>query len=122
MMRKQVKKELRDVTRASALEEMARPRVARSANIAERDLDTTRIRERPSTSLPGMVAKIIPPQHTQPEKAQITVPVADHRHRDLLIENALTDENGDNAKLKKGAHVEVTVTDESQVRRTHEPS
>jgi hypothetical protein len=45
----------------------------------------------------------------QPEKAQIAVDGADHRHRDLRIENTLTDENGDDMKLKKGAHVEVTI-------------
>jgi hypothetical protein len=33
-------------------------------------------------------------------------------HRDLRIENTLTDENGDYVRLKKGAHVQVTVTAE----------
>jgi hypothetical protein len=33
----------------------------------------------------------------------------DRRYRDLRIENVLTDEHGDDVKLKKGAHVEVTV-------------
>ena len=61
--------------------------------------------------MPGTVDKIIPsPRPSQPEKAQIAVDVADHRYRDLRIENALTDENGDDVKLKKGARVEVTVT------------
>jgi tRNA nucleotidyltransferase (CCA-adding enzyme) len=65
--------------------------------------------------MPGTVNKIIPTQRpTQPEKAQIAVDGADHHHRDLHIENTLTDENGDDVKLKKGAHVEVTVTDESK--------
>jgi hypothetical protein len=89
--------------------------MARSAKIAELNLDTTRIPGQPSTTMPGTVNKIIPPQRpTQPEKAQIAVDGADHRHRDLRIENTLTDENGDDVKLKKGAHVEVTVTDESK--------
>jgi hypothetical protein len=39
---------------------------------------------------------------------------ADHRYRSLRIENALTNEHGDDVKLKKGAHVEVTVTAESK--------
>jgi hypothetical protein len=34
----------------------------------------------------------------------------DVHYRDLRIENTLTDEHGDEVKLKKGAHVEVTVT------------
>jgi len=48
----------------------------------------------------------------QPEKANIAVDGADHRHRDLRIENTLTDEHGDDVRLKKGTHVEVTVTSE----------
>ena len=34
----------------------------------------------------------------------------DDRYRDLRIENSLADGNGNEARLKKGAHVEVTVT------------
>jgi hypothetical protein len=87
--------------------------MARSARIAELNLDTARIRERPSTTLPGTVDKIIAsPAAGQPEKANIAVDGADHRHRDLLIENTLTDEHGDDVRLKKGAQVEVTVTAE----------
>jgi len=96
---------------------MAKPRIARSARITELNLDTTRIPEQPSTTMPGTVAKIIPPRPRQSEKAQITVDGADHRHRDLRIENTLTDEHGDDVKLKKGAHVEVTVTAEPKNRR-----
>ena len=61
----------------------------------------------------GTVHKIIPPlRPSQPEKAQIAVDGAHGPHRDLRIENTLLDENGDDVKLKKGAHVEVTVTSE----------
>jgi len=52
------------------------------------------------------------PHAGQPEKAQITVDEADHRYRDLRIENTLTDEHCNDVKLKKGAHVEVAVTAE----------
>ena len=45
------------------------------------------------------------------DKAQISIE-GDHGYRDLRIENSLTDEHGDEVKLKKGAHVEVTVTAE----------
>jgi hypothetical protein len=113
MRRKKGKKELGKATRASVKKEMTKPRMARSARIAELNLDTARIRDQPSATMPGTVDKIIPsPRRSQPEKAQIAVEGADRRHRDLRIENALTDEHGNDVKLKKGAHVEVTVTTE----------
>jgi len=100
-----------DATRASVTKEMAKPRIARSARIAELKLDTSRIPEQPSTTMPGIVDKIIPSLHTsQPEKAQIAVNLTDQRYRNLRIENTLTDEHGDDVKLKKGAHVDVTVS------------
>jgi hypothetical protein len=113
MRHKKRKKERGDATRASVKKEMAKPRIARSARITALDLDTTRIPEQPSTTMPGTVAKIIPsPRPSQPEKAQIAVKGAGPRHQDLRIENTLTDEHGDDVKLKKGARVEVTVTAE----------
>ena len=100
-------------TYASVKKEMAKPRMARSARITELNLDTARAREQPSTTVPGIVDKIIPSPHaSQPEKAQIAVDGADRPHRDFRIESTLTDEHGDNVKLKKGTHVEVTVTTE----------
>ncbi|MGC1687003.1 MAG: hypothetical protein WA734_15355 [Candidatus Acidiferrales bacterium] len=85
--------------------------MARSAKIAELNLDIERFSELPSITMPGTVDKIIQsPRPRQPEKAQIAVKGADPRYRDLRIENTLTDENGDDVRLKKGAHVEVTVT------------
>lgn len=110
---KKLKKKSANATRASVKKEMAKPRMARSARIAELNLDTARIREEPSTTMPGTVNKIIPSSGpSQPEKAQIAVDRTDHRHRDLRIENTLTDEHGDDVKLKKGAQVEVAVTAE----------
>ena len=65
---------------------MAKPRMAMSARIAELNLDTARSRERPSTTMPGTVNKIIvPPGGGQPEKANIAVEGADHQYRDLRI-------------------------------------
>src|ERR1700693_1752960 len=116
MLHKKAKKEPGNVTCASVKKEMAKPRMAKSARIAELNLDTARTPEQPSVTMPGTVDRIIPPTRpTQPEKAQITVGEADHRHRDLRIENTLTDEHGDDVKLKHGAHVEVTVKAESKV-------
>jgi hypothetical protein len=92
--------------------------MARSARIAELNLDTARIPEQPSVTMPGTVNKIISsPRPSQPEKIQITVDGPDHGHRDLRIENTLTDEHGDDVRLKKGAHVEVTVTAAKDVNR-----
>jgi hypothetical protein len=66
--------------------------------------------EKASTTLPGTVEKIIKPVLPGvPEKAQIAVEGADHLYKEIRIENKLTDENGDQVKLKSGAEVEVTV-------------
>lgn len=106
-------KEPGDAATAGVRKEMEKPRMARSAKIAETNLDTTRIPEQPSVSMPGTVDKIIPSPHpSQPDQAQIAVEGADRQKQDLRIENTLTDEHGDDVKLKKGAHVEVTITAE----------
>jgi len=90
--------------------------------ITELNLDTSRIPEQPSATVPGTVDKIIPSSRpSQPEKAQIAVNGPGRRKQDLRIENALTDEHGDDVRLKKGAHVEVTVTAE-QIAATKEDS
>jgi hypothetical protein len=110
MSHRKGKKEPRDATRASVKKEMAKPRMAKSARIAELKLDAARIPEQPSANMPGTVEKIIPsPRPGSPEKVQIAVDGAGQRYRNLRIENTLTDENGDDVRLKKGAHVEVTV-------------
>jgi hypothetical protein len=110
MRYKKQTKQLSDATRASVKREMAQPRMAKSARITALNLDTTRIPEPPTATTPGTVDKIIPPRsRRQPEKAQIAVDGADRGYRELRIENTLTDEHGDDVKLKKGAHVEVTV-------------
>jgi hypothetical protein len=115
MHRKKPNKTADRATQADVRKEMAKPRMARSARITELNLDTARIPERPSATMPGTVNKIITsPRPSQAEKAQIAVDGADHGHRDLRIENTLTDEHGDDVKLKKGAHVEVTVTAENK--------
>jgi hypothetical protein len=118
MLYKKGKKDHGNATRASVKKEMAKPRMAKSARIAELNLDTARIPEQPSVTMPGTVYKIISsPRSSQPEKAQIAVHGADHPHRDLRIENTLTDEHGDDVRLKKGAHVEITVTAAKDVNR-----
>jgi hypothetical protein len=111
MPHKKSKTQSDDATRASVTKEMAKPRMARSAKIAELNLDTARIPEQPSTTMPGTVDKIILSSGPrQSEKVQIAIDEADQRYRVLRIENALTDEHGNDVKLRKGAHVDVTVT------------
>ena len=56
--------------------------------------------EKPSTTLPATVEKIIKPLlPSDPEKAQIAVEGADHLYREIRIENTLTDENGAKVRL-----------------------
>ncbi|HEV3220995.1 MAG TPA: hypothetical protein VGZ48_14600 [Candidatus Acidoferrales bacterium] len=109
------KGEGRNATRDSVRKEMALPRMARSARIAELKLDHERIPGKPSASLPGTVDRIIPSRRpSETEKAQIGVHGTERPYRNFRIANALTDEHGDDVKLKKGARVEVTVTAESE--------
>jgi hypothetical protein len=76
---------------------------------------------RPSATLPGTVEKIIKPSDpSEPEKAQIAVDGADHLYKELRIENNLTDENGDEVRLKPGAKVDVTV--EAEPESTTKPN
>jgi hypothetical protein len=104
------KKELSDTIPASVRTEMALPRMSKSARIAKLKLDTARVPEQPRTVVPGTVARLIrSPSPGQPEKAQISIEGGDG-YRDLRIENSLTDEHGDEVRLKKGADVEVTIT------------
>jgi len=74
--------------------------------MAQNPSDST---EKPSTTLPGRVEKIVKPPHpSMPEKAQISVDGADDLYREIRIENTLKDENGEKVALTPGAHVEVT--------------
>jgi hypothetical protein len=72
--------------------------------------DSSDQNEKPSTTLPGTVEKVIKsPDPNVPEKAQITVEGAEDLYREIRIENVLTDENGQIVSLKPGAPVEVTI-------------
>jgi hypothetical protein len=116
MRHRKPNKESDQDVRARVTKEMTKSRTARSARIAELNLNPRRPPERPTTTLPGIVDKIIPsPGKGQPEKIQIAVDAPDRQDRDLRIENSLTDEHGDNLKLKEGAHVEVTVSTDAKI-------
>jgi hypothetical protein len=115
MVHTKLKKKLGKAALASVTKMMVKPRMARSAKIAELKLDTTRIPEQPSITMPGTVEKIIVSRWpNQPEKAQIAVDGAGRPHRNLRFENTLTDEHGDDVRLKKGARVEVTITEDPE--------
>lgn len=62
----------------------------------------------------GRVEKIIKPINPkEPEKAQIAIPEADDLYREVRIENALVDENGEKVRLRSGAEVDVIVEADS---------
>ena len=64
--------------------------------------------------LPGTVEQVIKPVvPSEPEKAQIGIEGADHLYREIRIENTVTDEKGGKARLKPGAHVDVTIEADS---------
>jgi hypothetical protein len=68
-----------------------------------------------STTLPGTVDKIVKPTaRAEPEKAQIAVEGADHKFKDIRIENALTDGLGEEVHLEPGAKVKVTITSDPE--------
>jgi hypothetical protein len=71
--------------------------------------------EKPTTTMPGTVQKIIKSPHpSMPEKAEIAIEGADELYREIRIENTLTDEKGNEVQLKPGAEVEVTVEAEPE--------
>lgn len=62
-----------------------------------------------STS-PGTVEKVIKNRFTEePEKVQISVEGADNLYREIRIENAFPDDEGEILKLKVGDNVDVIV-------------
>lgn len=86
--------------------------------------DSTSPSEKPSTTLPGTVEKIIQsPNPSEPEKAEISLDGADELYREIRIENTLTDEKGKEVALKQGAQVEVTIeadpADTTKKRASH---
>ena len=66
--------------------------------------------EKPSATLPGVVQKIIKSPHPSvPEKAEIEVKGADDLYREIRVDNVLTDKDGNDVHLKKGAEVDLTI-------------
>jgi hypothetical protein len=63
--------------------------------------------------LRGRVQRVIKPVANEPEKAEIEVDEAEDLYREIRIENVVTDENGEQARLKPGAKVDVVVEADS---------
>jgi len=73
-----------------------------------------------STTLPGVVEKVIHPHPNsgEPEKAQIAVEGADHLYREIRVPNSLTDANGQTVKLEEGAEVDIKIEADSVVTKS----
>jgi hypothetical protein len=64
--------------------------------------------------LRGTVEKVIKPlTPREPEKAEISIAEGDDLYREIRVENVMTDEKGEKARLKPGAKVDVVVEAES---------
>src|ERR1700722_13242955 len=57
--------------------------------------------DKPSVTLPGVVEKIIPAiPPVKPEKAQISVEGADDLYKEIRVDNALENKDGNKVRLK----------------------
>jgi hypothetical protein len=82
MLHTKTKNQSSKTLRVSITKEMAKPCVAKSARIAELNLDTKRTPGQSSTSVPGTVDKIIPSSRpSQPQKAHIALAEANDGQR-----------------------------------------
>ena len=61
----------------------------------------------------GTVKRVFRPSIAEPEKAEIAVHEADELYREIRIENVVTDEQGQQERLKPGADVDVTIEADS---------
>jgi hypothetical protein len=67
-------------------------------------------KDKPSTTLPGSVEKIIEPiDPREPEKAQINIEGGEGLYREILVNNTLKDEKGEEVAIKEGVPVDVTI-------------
>jgi len=84
------------------------------------DKNTNDQDEKPRTTLPGVVQKVIPSPHPSvPEKAEIEVKGADDLYREIRFDNVLTDKDGEKVRLKRGAEVEVTIQADEEDTTKH---
>jgi predicted DNA-binding antitoxin AbrB/MazE fold protein len=73
-------------------------------------MDSPEENEKPSTTLPGIVEKIIKPiDPSEPEKAQITIEGDEDLYREIRVKNTLKNEMGEDVTIKEGASVDVII-------------
>ena len=89
--------------------ELAKPRMSKSARTAELVLHPQPRPGLPHVTVAAIVDQIIPSRPNQAERAQIKVNVRDNQYGKLRIENTLTNSQGEDLSLKKGARVDITV-------------
>jgi hypothetical protein len=65
--------------------------------------------ERPSTTLPGTVEKSLNHLTCANLKKPRLPSRSDHLYREIRIDNALTNQNGEEIRLKESTQVEVTI-------------
>jgi hypothetical protein len=79
--------------------------------------------KRKRKKLHGTVEKIIKPFNPkEPEKAQIGVEEADELYREIRVENTVVDEDGEKARLKPDAEVDVIIEAEPEATTSMKPS
>jgi hypothetical protein len=78
--------------------------------------------EKPAVTLPATVEKIVQPVNPKnPEIAEIHIDGADPLYREIRVENTLKNDAGEEVKLKKGSHVEVTIEAEADATLPKKP-
>ena len=82
-------------------------------------MDSPEEKDKPSTTLPGTVEKIIKPiDPSEPEKAQITIEGGEDLYREIRVSNTLKNEEGEEVTIKEGASVDVTIqADEKDTKK-----
>lgn len=69
--------------------------------------------EKPSATLPGTVRKVLQFPNKS-EKVEIAIEGPNPLHEKIRIENNLTDSNGQEVQLKKGAKVKIVIKAEPE--------
>jgi hypothetical protein len=70
----------------------------------------------------GTVAKVIPSLHPgEVEKAEIDIHDAEPLYREVRVENEVTDEDGNKARLKSGTEVDIIIEAKEEAT-AHQPT
>ena len=78
-------------------------------------MDSPEEKDKPSTTLPGTVQKIIKSiDPHEPDTAEIAIEGAEDLYREIRVENTLKNQKGEEVALKQGAPVDVTIEAEEK--------